>query len=188
MPIPRSPSGVYMLYKNSDRSVSSYNIHWSCVCSWGDGSGHNAVPPPQHPPGSWLLPLLCSSLKLLFLYCISGRVSIGLLVPGEQLAFCPPNPPACSFLSSPFLLLYSGLLAFQQKMLIRTSFKWSLNSLHDSTLHSPLYDLWGEEWTDQHDWFELSWQFLQPFLRKKKENESVNACRFFSEANFLKIF
>lgn len=115
MPIPRSPSGVYMLCKNSDRSVSSYNIHWSCVCCWGDGSGQNAVPAPKHPPASWLLPLSCSSLKLLFLYCISGRVSRGFLVPGEQLAFRPPNLPACSFLSSPFLLLHSGLLAFQQK-------------------------------------------------------------------------
>lgn len=82
---------VYMLCANSDRSMSSYSAHCACICCWDDGTGQNMVPPPQHPIGSWLLPLSCSSLRLLFLYCISGRVSRELLVPGEQLDFCPSN-------------------------------------------------------------------------------------------------
>lgn len=84
---------VCMLCSNSDRSVSSYSVHWACVCCWGDGTGQNVVPPPRHPTGSWLLPLSCSSPRLLLLYCISGRVSRGVLLPGEQLAFYPPNLP-----------------------------------------------------------------------------------------------
>lgn len=82
---------VCMLCANSDRSISSYSVHCACICFWDDGTGQNMVPPPQHPTGSWLLPLSCSSLRLLFLYCISGRVSRELLVPGEQLDFCPFN-------------------------------------------------------------------------------------------------
>lgn len=66
-------------------------MHWACVPCWDDGTGQNMVPPPQHPTGSWLLPLSCSSLRLLFLYCISGRASRELLVPEEQLDFCPSN-------------------------------------------------------------------------------------------------
>ena len=77
---------VFMLCSNSDRSVSSYSVHWACVWCWGVGTGQNVVPAPQHPTGSWLLPLSCSSLGLLFVYCISGRVSRRVLVSGEQLA------------------------------------------------------------------------------------------------------
>lgn len=82
---------VCMLYGNSDRSISSYSVHCACVCCWVDDTGQNMVPPPQHPTGSWLLPLSCSSLRLFFLYCISGRVSRELLVPEQQLVFCLSN-------------------------------------------------------------------------------------------------
>lgn len=93
---------VCILCSNSDRSVSSYSAPWACICCWGDGTGQNVVPPPRHPTGSWLLPLSYSSLRLLFLYCISGRVSRGVLVPGEQLG--------SGFLSSQSSYLLSSAL------------------------------------------------------------------------------
>lgn len=135
---------VCMLYGNSDRSISSYSVHCACICCWDDGTGQNMVPPPQHPTGSWLLPLSYSSLRLLFLYCISDRVSRELLVPGQQLdlPFQPSHHLSLSFLST----FHSVLLAFQHKVLTRISFKWSLNSLH-----SPLSGLWGKEWIDQNE-------------------------------------
>lgn len=84
---------VCMLCSNSDRSIGSYSVHWACIHCSDDSTGQNMVPPPQHPTGSWLLPLSCSSLRLLFLSCISGKASRELLVPGEQLGFCPSNLP-----------------------------------------------------------------------------------------------
>lgn len=102
-----------VLCSNSDRSVSSYSVHWACICCWGDGTGQSVVPPRWHPTGSWLLPLSCSSRRLLFLYCISGRVSRGVLVPGEQLAFCPPNLPTffLQLCFPPFLFSAAGFPA-----------------------------------------------------------------------------
>lgn len=91
---------VCMLCANSDRSISSYSVHCACICCWDDGTGQNMVPLPQHPTGSWLLPLSCSSLRLLFLYCISGSVQ-GVAGAWRAARFLPFQPSY--YLSSSFL-------------------------------------------------------------------------------------
>lgn len=96
---------------NSDRSVSSYSVRWTCVCCWVDGTAQYLLSPPRHPTGSWLLPLSCSSQRLAFSTAFQAEFPEGCWNLESSwlsvlLIFLP------SFFSSPFLLFHSMLLAF----------------------------------------------------------------------------
>lgn len=103
--------GMCVSCSNSDRSVSSYSVRWTCVCCWVDGTAQYLLSPPRHPTGSWLLPLSCSSQRLAFSTAFQAEFPEGCWNLESSwlsvlLIFLP------SFFSSPFLLFHFMLLAF----------------------------------------------------------------------------